>query len=418
MRFYIFRNWLLKELNVSRRLQRIILWYVISLMIITRKHSLENASAISEKNSSQFSRLLKDHPNTAIYALKDLSKRQGKKYSKAMKALGKLPWKVVMIVDLTGQGRSSMHSENVQKHNHGKGYFVGHQWTNIVLLIDGMIIPLPPIAFLSRKYCRENGLEYKTEHKRVVEYLKALDLRDYIEGYKPGEVVVLADSGYDDKRIEKVILSRGWDFIMAVKKRRSVKSNAQYLKTSPGEGWSQIQDFFKAQRRLRWGTVRLLTNGPKRKRKEFRIRHTIVWLKNVAPVQLVCSERKRAPKGERKYFACSHLTLQPRQILIGYSLRWAVELFHKAVKMHLGFEDVAATSFDSVVAHVHWVFCAYMLLHAELPGVPSTAKTLHERQRYVMSVLDHKEKASLLQRLTQIYGVEGQKNKLKAALAA
>jgi hypothetical protein len=308
MRFYVFRNWLLKELKVSRRLQRICLWYVISLMIITRKHSLENASAISGKNSSQFSRLLKDHPDTAIYSLKDLSKRQAKKYSKAMKTMGKLPWKVAMIVDLTGQGRSSLHSENVQRRNHGKGYFVGRQWTNIVLLIEGMIIPLPPIAFLSRKYCRSKDLEYKTEHKRLIEYFQSLDPRDYIEGYKPGEVVVLADSGYDDKRIQKVILSRGWDFIMAVKKRRSVKSNAQYLKTSSKEGWSQVQDFFKAQRRLGWETVRLAANGQRRRRKEFRIRHTIVWLKHVAPVQLVCSERRSAPKGRAQILRL----LQPR----------------------------------------------------------------------------------------------------------
>jgi hypothetical protein len=243
MRFYIFRNWLLKKLNVSKRLQRICLWYIISLMITTRKHSLEHASAISGKNSSQFSRLLKEHPDTTIYTLKDLSRRQGKKYSKAMKTLGKLPWKVAMLVDLTGQGRSSLHSENVQRHNHGKGYFVGHQWTNIVLLINDMIIPLLPIAFLSRNYCRQKNLEYKSEHKRVIDYLQSLDLSEYIENYKPEEVVVLADSGYDDKRIQKVILSRGWDFIMAVKKRRSVKSNAQYLKTSSKEGWAKSRIF-------------------------------------------------------------------------------------------------------------------------------------------------------------------------------
>lgn len=418
MRFYIFRNWLLKELNLSKRLQRICLCYIISLMIITRKHSLEHASFISGNNISQFSRLLKDHPDTAIYTLKDLSKRQAKKFSQALKQLDKLPWKIAVIVDLTGQSRSSMHPENVQKHNHGNGYFVGHQWTNIVLLINGRIIPLPPIAFFSRKYCRQKDLEYKSEHKRVVEYLGSLDLRAYIEGYRPEDVVVLADSGYDDKRIQKVILSRGWDFIMAVKKRRSVKSNTQYLKTSSTEGWSQIQDFFKAQRRLGWETVRLFTNGQRRKRKEFRIRHTIGWLKNVAPVQLVCSERRRAPRGERKYIACSHLMLKPRQILIGYSLRWRVELFHKSIKMHLGFEDVAATSFDSVVAHVHWVYCAYILLQSELPGVPPTAKTLHEKQNYVMSILEHKEKANLLQRLTQIHGLEKQKTELKEALAA
>jgi hypothetical protein len=416
MRFYVFRNWLLKQLAVSKRLQRICLWYIISLMIITRKHSLEHASLISGKSRSQFSRLLRNHPDTAIFTLKDLGKREARQCSKTLKRLKGLPWKVFMIVDITDQARSSRHSENVKKLNHGKGYFIGHQWTNIILLIEDRIIPLPPIAFLSKKYCNEKGIVYQTEHKRVIDYLQGLDLGEYIEEYRPEDVVVLADSGYDDKRIEKVILDKGWDFVIALKKTRSVKSNREHLSTS--SRWRQIETFFQAHRRLKWQTVRLTANGARRKRKEFRIRHTIGWIKSVGPAQLVCSERKKSPKGERKYFACSHLTVKPRQILLGYSLRWRVELFHKTVKMHLGFKDASPSSFDSVVSHVHWVYCAYLLLNGDLPGLSLPEKSLSLRQRHVMRVLDHKKKAHLLQQLTRINGLEKQKSELKADLAA
>jgi hypothetical protein len=417
MRFYVLRNWLLRELNLKQRLKEITLWYIISLMVITRKHSLHHASLISGKAKSQFSRMLKDHPDTAILTLKDLSRREARKWSKALEALKGLPWKVAVIVDLTAQARSSLHPHNAKKLNHGKGYFVGHQWTNIVLLVQDRIIPLPPIAFYSRKYCREKTIDYKTEHKRVIEYLEALDLSEFIEDYRPEDVVLLADSGYDDKRIEKAILDKGWDFVMALKKKRSVKSNPEYLSTSPSEGWRQIEIFFKAHRRLKWQTIRLFTNGAKRKRKEFRIRHTIGWLRSVGPVRLVCSERKKAPRGERKYFACSHLTVVPRQILLAYSLRWRVELFHKSIKMHLGFEDISAVGFDSVVSHVHWVYCAYLLLHGDLPGC-KPGKSLSERQQHVMRMLDHRQKAHLLQQLTRINGLENQKAELKSALAA
>jgi hypothetical protein len=186
MRFYVFRDWLFKQLKLNKRLQRVCLWYIISLMVITRKHSLDHAASISGKDKSLFSRMLKDHPDLAVSNFKDLSKRKARKYSKALKALKGLPWRVAMIIDLTDQGRSSLHPQNVKKLNHGKGYFIGHQWTNIVLLVGDKIIPLPPIAFKSRKYCREKKIAYKTEHKRVIDYLKALDLRDYIEDYRPG----------------------------------------------------------------------------------------------------------------------------------------------------------------------------------------------------------------------------------------
>ncbi len=354
MRFHVFRDWLLSHMKLSKRLKGIILWYVISLMVITRKHSLDHAASISGKEKSRFSRMLKDHPNTAVSTLEDLSRREAKKYSHALEALKGLPWKVAIIIDLTDQGRSSRHPENVAKLNHGKGYFVGHQWTNIILLMGDHIVPLPPIAYHSRRYCREKKMEYQTEHKKVVDYLKALNLEEYIEGYRPEDVVVLADSGYDDKRIQNVIGDREWEFIMALKKQRSVKSNPEHLSTKPSEGWRRIDLFFKAHRRLEWQTIRLFTNGARRKRKEFRIGHTIGWLKSVGPVQMVCSERKQSPKGERKYPAGSHLTLNPGPILIGYSLRWRIELFHKSVKMHLGFQDVSTVSFDSVTSHVHW----------------------------------------------------------------
>jgi len=67
----------------------------------------------------------------------------------------------------------------------------------------------------------------------------------------------------------------------------------------------------------------------------------------VGQVQLVCSEPRKRPDGHRKYFACNDLRVTARQIILGYRLRWAIELFHKTVKQYLGFEDVATSGFDS-----------------------------------------------------------------------
>lgn len=78
---------------------------------------------------------------------------------------------------------------------------------------------------------------------------------------------------------------------------------------------------------------------------DFRVRQIIGYLRYVGKVQLICSEFKKRPDGRRKYLACNDLTATAQQILIGYRMRWSVELFHKAVKMHLGFEDVAAKWF-------------------------------------------------------------------------
>jgi len=260
-------------------------------------------------------------------------------------------------------------------------------------------------------------MTYQTEHERVVNYLNNVHLEDYLGSYDPRDVIVLADSGYDNKKIENAIANKQWNFIIAVSKTRSVKSEACYLTTPTARAWCHIAPFFHNHRRLKWTTIRVMTDGAKRKRMAFRIRHTIGYLRYVGKVHLVCSEPKKRPEGRRKYFAWNDGHGTARQSVLGYRLRWAVELFHKDIKQHLGFEDVATKGFASVRSHVHWVYCAYILLHMSPPGLHPEAKSLGDKQRKLQQYFAHKEKRRILQRLSQIGGVERYKDELRQALA-
>jgi hypothetical protein len=68
---------------------------------------------------------------------------------------------------------------------------------------------------------------------------------------------------------------------------------------------------------------------------EFRVRQITDYLRNVGKTQLVGSEFKKRPQGRIKYLACNDFKATPRQILMGYRLRWAIEIFHKHIKMFL-----------------------------------------------------------------------------------
>jgi len=420
MNFRAFENWLSSRIAVKSRLKNVCLCLVMYLMIEARKHSLEGAARFWGMKTSQFSKFLKNHSEIAVYTLDDLSKRQARQFSKVLKwlAKGSLPWKIAILIDSTIQHRSTLHTDNAKRFNHGKGFVIGHQWTNIVLVINETIIPLPPIAFYTKKYCRKNGLKYKTENVMVIEYINNLELADYIGNHNSKEVVVLADSGYDDKRIENAIIKKKWNFIIALKKTRSVKSERQNVNTPKSKGWTHIAEFFKKQCWIKWQTVRIPTNSSKRKRMEFRIRQIIGYLRHVGRVQLVCSEFKKRRNGRRKYLACNDLRVKPRQILIGYRLRWQIEIFHKEVKMFLGFEDVATKWFMSVMAHVHWVYCAYILLHSHPPGLPEQTTSLADKQRKIKEIIDTKEKTRVIQLLTQINGGQCYKNELQRAREA
>jgi hypothetical protein len=411
------QTWSKRQIAVRQRLERICTSYLLFLMVATTKHSLTEAARCSGLPPSLFSHLLQSHARVAITTLDNLSKTQARQFAKALPRVKGLPWKIVILIDSTLQHRASLHPENAQTFNHGKGYVIGHQWTNIVLVLGDMLIPLPPIPFYSKRYCQTHALAYHSEHERVVAYLRTLDLEDYIGGYDRREVLVVADSGYDNKKIEQAIADKGWHCILALSKTRSVKSAALALSTPTSRQWCHIDTFFRRHRRLKWDTIHLATHGNTRKRMDVRIRHTSGYLRYVGKVELVCSERRNRPDGRRKYLACNDLRATARQIVTGYRMRWAVELFHKTVKQHLGFEDVATHGFEAVMAHVHWVYCAYLLLHMSPPGLSPRAQSIGDKQRALQQGLADQEKRQILQKLTQIGGVQRYTEELRQALA-
>ncbi len=414
-----FKNWLQKHLAVSQRLRNICTLYLIFLMVSTRKHTLEEAAKFTGCHKSQFSRFLKNHSSLAVYQLDSLSKKQARQFAKLSRALanGTLPWNIAIVIDSTLQKRTSLHAENAKKFNHGKGYVIGHQWTNIIMLINDVVIPLRPIPFYSKGYCKKNGLEYLTENTAVIRYLNKLNLEDYVGPYCPEKVVVLADSGYDDKQIERAVCAKKWIFIIALKKTRSVKSTRECSKTNENEGWTQVAEFFKRHRWAKWLTIRVPTKSQNRKRMEFRIRQIEGYLRHVGKVRLICSEFKKRPDGRRKYLACNDLRAKARLIIIGYRLRWAIEIFHKEIKMFLGFEEVATWYFDSVMAHVHWVYCTYALLNHFSPGQCQT-NSLKEKQQEVARLISTKETSRVIQMLTQFNGPQRYKEELQRSLLA
>ena len=83
----------------------------------------------------------------------------------------------------------------------------------------------------------------------------------------------------------------------------------------------------------------------------------------------------------------------------------------------LGFEDVATSGFDSVRSHVHWVYCAYILLSMSPPGVSADVKSLGDKQRQLRQLFANQEKRRVLQKLSQIGGVQRYQDELRQALA-
>jgi hypothetical protein len=406
-------NWISNQINASNRLSPVITVYLLFLMASSRSHALTAAARFSNSSKTRFYYFLNNNDDIAIYTLSELSKKQARQFSKMNQGLsaGNLPWNIAISIDATIQNRSSLHTQNSKRFNHGKGFVVGHQWTNIVLHINDKIIPLPPIPFYTKKYCSQNGIEYQTENTRVAEYLSQLSLEECIGPHAPEKVVVLADSGYDDHKIQKAIAGKTWSFIIALKSSRGVKTEKAFSTTKKSEDWKSVTATFKNNRKIGWKTIRAPKNSGKKKWMEFRVRQITGYLKNFGKAQLICSQFKtKSNKGKRKHLACNDLKATSRQIVIGYRLRWAIEIFHKEIKMFLGFEDVSAKWFSSIVSHVHWVYCAYILLNMSSSAFPIEVKSMAEKQLMVNKIIESKSLSAINQLLTQVNG----SNKLKS----
>ncbi len=99
MRFNTLKNWIMDQIDIKKRLKNICVWYLLFLMVSTRKHSLEEAARFSRINKSQFSRFLRKHSDLPVYTLDSLSKKRAKQFSGILKALDKntLPWSIGIL---------------------------------------------------------------------------------------------------------------------------------------------------------------------------------------------------------------------------------------------------------------------------------------------------------------------------------
>ena len=139
--------WIKRPIAVRQRLERICTSSLLFLMVVTTKHSLAEAARFSRLHTPLFSKMLPSHSKVASTTLESLSKTQARQLAKALARLNGLPWKIVIFIDSPLQHRASLYPANAKTFNHGKGYVSGHQWTNIVLVLGDMLMPLRPIPF-------------------------------------------------------------------------------------------------------------------------------------------------------------------------------------------------------------------------------------------------------------------------------
>lgn len=141
------QTWSKRQSAVRQRLERLCTSYLLFLRGATTQPSLEEAARFAGRHTSLVAHLLTSPAKVAITTLDKLSQTQARRFAKALQGVTGRPWKIVILLDSTRQHRASLHPENAKTFKHGQGDVIGPQWTNVVLVLGDILIPLKPIPF-------------------------------------------------------------------------------------------------------------------------------------------------------------------------------------------------------------------------------------------------------------------------------
>jgi hypothetical protein len=93
------------------------------------------------------------------------------------------------------------------------------------------------------------------------------------------------------------------------------------------------------------------------------------------------TEKPQAGKHDWAVFLTTAIRLTPQCILELYALRWAIEVYFKEAKQHLGFLTEQSNHYAAYIASIHWAalrFCLLMMaksLH-QASGIPEIRNQL------------------------------------------
>jgi hypothetical protein len=217
------------------------------------------------------------------------------------------------------------------------------------------------------------------------------------------------DSGYDNKAIERTILSRGWDFVMAFKSVRKVWITGHNTLTfGKAKQWTPISNLFRRfKSRAPRATVRLPKSHGSKHPRVFDVKRLEGSAYGVPRALTLLASKKRGTPVWR-YFACSRVGLPTSLILAVYQIRFRIEQFHKDAKQYLGMTEAGLKHYHAVKAHVHWVYAAYILLHNF--HLPRTKLGTRERQKILMNLHTAAEFRHIIQLGSRIGGAQHVQN--------
>lgn len=278
---------------------------------------------------------------------------------------------IELIIDDTRIAKRGRKMDDLSRMwDHAHGCFAhGHTLLVAAVRARGVTLPWALRLWLPKRSAGRN-------------YRKLTDMAaDLIHEFQPPSGVrvnVLFDAAFLCPQVAKACESRGFHwFSVAVRSRRF---------------WRERSGRFEKVHEFGPGVVKHRGRKARMKRSRgwrwMRVAAECGALPKIGPAQLVFSKRPRDPWKNLLAVATSDLRITPRQAIVLYERRWAIEVLFKELRS-LGLAAYQMLHRKGILRHWHLVSLAHLALtHHALAGVDDTAK--HAKRQIPLPTLQYR----------------------------
>lgn len=161
--------------------------------------------------------------------------------------------------------------------------------------------------------------------------------------------VVVFDAWYMSKELVDFVNGRGLVWVSQAKSNRLIQVD--------DGSWISVNVFARGLSKQVFNRIDKVVD----ERRFKWIYETTLMMKHVGMVKMVVLCQRKNSK-TFNFLVSNNTALDGLQILEYYKKRWAIEVFHRDCKQHLGMGEYQVRRLDAVVIHLHLVVLAYTLL--------------------------------------------------------
>jgi SRSO17 transposase len=236
-------------------------------------------------------------------------------------------------------------------------------------------VPLYFTPYIKEEHATGLAIWFKTKIQIALDLLRKSLLQITPE-------VVVFDAWFMSRELVDFVNCRGLVWVSQAKSNRLIQVDdswiavSRYTKGLPKQEFTRI-DTVVDEQRFKW------------------MYETSLVMKNIGVVKLVILRERRNSK-TCTFLVSNNTDLDGLQVLKYYKKRWAIEVFYRDCKQHLGMGEYQVRQLDAVVIHLHLVVFAYTLLKNAwcnpflvtiLGGVKSIGSVCKRLKRWVFNQL-------------------------------